>query len=416
MHHTKTAMLPSNGSVALISGKPFKHRIFVRSNCRTSATMTPTEQGSIGVEGDGGRRGVRLMHASTWATSRVQYRLNQNEWRELPCTDTRSSAGRLREVFIETDGGDLEFVMTDGQGQFDKNQDGSNFQVSGSGVYSVNDGQLVARQGPRFMVVSDLDGTMVGDDATTLRFKTYWEEEAVWRGSVLVFSSGRTLEQYLELAAEKDGVIASPDALVSAVGTRVYTRLGQEQWEEDDAWTATLDEGWNEQVVLDSCTEAIELCGEDKMHFRPLHEMNAHKITCGIHVDVLEQAESCIQSTLDAANVKAKLIRSGQGDWRYLDIVPVGAGKLESLEYIRQQMGIPKERTVACGDSGNDIAMFEGENLSIVVGNAQPDLVAWLEQYTPTAPVLENGQARILHANAKVADGILEGLKHFGLY
>lgn len=30
--------------------------------------------------------------------------------------------------------------------------DGSNFQVSGSGVYSVNDGQLVARQGPRFMV------------------------------------------------------------------------------------------------------------------------------------------------------------------------------------------------------------------------------------------------------------------------
>lgn len=86
-------------------------------------------------------------------------------------------------------------------------------------------------------MVSDLDGTMVGDDATTLRFKTYWEEEAVWRGSVLVFSSGRTLEQYLELAAEKDGVIASPDALVSAVGTRVYTRLGQEQWEEDDAWT-----------------------------------------------------------------------------------------------------------------------------------------------------------------------------------
>jgi hypothetical protein len=38
-----------------------------------------------------------------------------------------------------------------------------------------------------------------------------------------------------------------------------------------------------------------------------------------------------------------------------------------------------QDKTVGCGDSGNDIAMFEGENLSIVVGNAQEDLVKWLD-------------------------------------
>ena len=37
------------------------------------------------------------------------------------------------------------------------------------------------------------------------------------------------------------------------------------------------------------------------------------------------------------------------------------AGKLEALEYVRTLYGVPKERCVAAGDSGNDILMLEGE-------------------------------------------------------
>ena len=46
---------------------------------------------------------------------------------------------------------------------------------------------------------------------------------------------------------------------------------------------------------------------------------------------------------------------------RYLDIVPINAGKLEALEYVRKQHGFPTGSTVACGDSGNDILMLAGE-------------------------------------------------------
>jgi hypothetical protein len=46
---------------------------------------------------------------------------------------------------------------------------------------------------------------MVGDDAATLRFKDYWQREAGARGCRLVYSTGRTLEQYYELAEEKGG-------------------------------------------------------------------------------------------------------------------------------------------------------------------------------------------------------------------
>lgn len=57
--------------------------------------------------------------------------------------------------------------------------------------------------------------------------------------------------------------------------------------------------------------------------------------------------------------VKAKLIYSGTGDWRYLDIVANGAGKLESLEYVRLKLGFTHENTIACGDSGEFLQFLQ---------------------------------------------------------
>lgn len=48
--------------------------------------------------------------------------------------------------------------------------------------------------------------------------------------------------------------------------------------------------------------------------------------------------------------------------------------------YVRQQMGFLHQHTIACGDSGNDKDMLAGANLAIVVGNAQPDMKAWIHE------------------------------------
>ena len=49
----------------------------------------------------------------------------------------------------------------------------------------------VAASPPAVFLVSDLDGTMVGDDAATGAFKRFWEDDAVTRGGLLAYNTGR---------------------------------------------------------------------------------------------------------------------------------------------------------------------------------------------------------------------------------
>ncbi len=56
-----------------------------------------------------------------------------------------------------------------------------------------------------------------------------------------------------------------------------------------------------------------------------------------------------IQSALDEQAVAAKLVFSGKGDWRYLDIVSQNAGKAEALNFAMRKLNFTPENTVACG-------------------------------------------------------------------
>ena len=132
--------------------------------------------------------------------------------------------------------------------------------------------------------------------------------------------------------------------------------------------------------MREACLSALSRAGTENAHFRPAAEMNNHKLTLGVRDAAVADFTAEVSAAAAAAGLRAKVIASGTGGWRYVDVVSAGAGKLESLEYVREMLGFDLSSTVAAGDSGNDVAMLSGRNRAIVVGNAQPDLVAWAAQ------------------------------------
>ena len=283
--------------------------------------------------------------------------------------------------------------------------------ISEAGVFALSKGCLQKSSGEAVLLVSDLDDTMIGDDAATAEFRDYWESEALTRGSLLVYNTGRAVDKFQELCQEKQHCLAMPDVLMSSVGTKVYNWQNG-IWAEDAQYASRLDHAWKLDTVREATYAALAAAGREKMHFRPPEEQNNHKVTCGVHVDAVEDVQRQITQSLEAEGVQARLILSGKGDWRYLDIVSINAGKLQALEFVMQKYGFAHNRTIACGDSGNDKDMLSGQNLAIVVGNAQPDLLQWVNetQLSPTG-----ADARLLVTDAHMARGILEGLQTFDL-
>lgn len=80
------------------------------------------------------------------------------------------------------------------------------------------------------------------------------EDTASLGGSVLVLNTGRSKGQLMSLLERKDDIIAVPDVIVTAVGTKIWHRRSthrafggctSDDYEEDTAWTTRLDHNWS---------------------------------------------------------------------------------------------------------------------------------------------------------------------------
>lgn len=58
-----------------------------------------------------------------------------------------------------------------------------------------------------------------------------------------------------------------------------------------------------------------------------------------------------------------------------LELSPKGVSKGSALQELCALLGVPVERSIAVGDSGNDLEMLRAAGLGIAMGNASPDAV-----------------------------------------
>jgi len=91
-----------------------------------------------------------------------------------------------------------------------------------------------------------------------------------------------------------------------------------------------------------------------------------------------------------------------QAHQQFLDVLPVRASKGLAVRDFVMKWGLPFDRVLVVGGSGNDEDMVAGNTLAVVVGNYSPELEGL------------RGDPLVYFAEGHHAWGIIEGLEHYG--
>lgn len=233
------------------------------------------------------------------------------------------------------------------------------------------------------LLVSDVDGTLLGSNRDLARFAAWYER---YRPLVrLVYASGNFCDVVAELV--RDGVLPRPYAIIGGVGTelRLYPS-GRPIF----AWDERLYECWDEKQVRETLADC------DRLEPQPDEFQSEFKVSYFLR-DASPTELEWIRSLLRAASIDADLVYSSRRD---LDVLPAGIDKGAATKFLTEYYEYRPEDVIVCGDSANDLAMFQHGFRGVVVGNAHPEL---LELQSPT----------VYKSRESYAAGVLDGLNHW---
>lgn len=243
---------------------------------------------------------------------------------------------------------------------------------------------------PLRLFSTDLDGTVVGNNDATRRFRDFWQSLPDEHRPVLVFNSGRLVDDQLALLEEVP--LPRPDYIIGGVGTMLHAK---ERGELESAYRHSLGTGFDPRRIADVMGRLPDVTMQAEQYQHGL------KSSWFLH-DADEKALADIEAALLAAEIGARIVYSSGRD---LDILPKAADKGAALAWLCGQLHIGLDESVVAGDTGNDRAMFELNDVrGVIVGNALPELVS-----------MANSNGRFYLSGATEADGVIEGLRHWGL-
>ncbi|MCM3744481.1 HAD family hydrolase [Sporosarcina luteola] len=230
------------------------------------------------------------------------------------------------------------------------------------------------------LLATDLDGTFVGDKDALGRLLEYFNSSP--EEVALIYVTGRHLSSARALMAEEG--LPLPDLLITDVGTSIYHTDGLE----DINWKQDMQEDWQPGMVAEIAAafpalERQELPDDRRVSFTVTDDIGA--------VDEFRKA-------LDAEAIPHTFIFSSNRD---IDILPSRAGKGNALEYVLRKYARDDVKLLIAGDSGNDRDMLSLGHPSVIVGNAQAELL----EMEPCK--------NLFRANENCAGGIHEAWLHF---
>jgi len=254
----------------------------------------------------------------------------------------------------------------------------------------------VTAPGPRLasldsLLITDIDNTLLGDDEALERLKEIIHANRNRMGFGV--ASGRAPELVKEVLRANG--VDEIDVVITSVGSEIY--YGK-QFLPDKGWASQLRTKWRPERIH----EAL-----DALPFLHLqtdeHTQREFKISYDLDDQVdANEALAMIHEALAQARAAFSLIFS---HGTFIDVLPHRASKGKAVRYLAGKWNINLDRVATAGDSGNDRDMLIGQTAGIAVGNRDPELDS----------LRSSRASRVYFAEGHCANGIIEGLEHYGL-
>ncbi len=234
------------------------------------------------------------------------------------------------------------------------------------------------------VVFCDIDNTLIGDKKGLRELLRMLK--AAGSGVAFGIATGRS--KALTLSVLREWKIPSPEILITSVGSAIHygPRLI-----EDRGYEQHIRYRWRPEALREAmkALPGFELQGDEGQ--------GKYKISFTIDPDEAPSVADVVRH-LRRSRLQANVIASHGA---YLDILPIRASKGMALRYFALKWGVPPDRCLVAGDSGNDEEMLTGNTLGVVVGNHDPELEKL------------RGEPDIYFAEGQYAWGIIEGIKHY---
>lgn len=236
---------------------------------------------------------------------------------------------------------------------------------------------------------SDLDGTLLGNPESARRFKTAWELLPRRDRPLLVYNTGRLVEDVRSIVDR--GELPAPDYIIGGVGTQLVDYRGRVDFRDFNDY---LSQGWNLKKIRAVMSKLPRV--------RPQPAEFLHEFKSSWFLERASQRQvNSIRKALAAAGLNVHVVYSSSRD---LDVVPGGATKGGTLQWLCAKLKIPLDQVLVAGDTGNDASMFVLPGVhGIIPDNGLPELL----EVTVHLPVYVSSEI--------MADGVLDGLRHFGV-
>lgn len=216
-------------------------------------------------------------------------------------------------------------------------------------------------------------------------------------GVRVVLASGRmhaAMQRYVEELKLETPVISYNGALVK----QSVPHNGDDPAKPDEIWL-------EDQIAADLAAEIRDYARENHLQLNYyLHDilysaqqtqwLQLYSDRTGAPIQILLEFEAKLAGTaptklviVDSPEKVAELLPAMQERFQsrlyvtrsnaeYLEFIPLNASKAKALALVADRYGIPSTKTVAFGDSWNDIPMLQWAGLGLAVANAKPEVIA----------------------------------------